>query len=127
MIDPEESCADTGDVMRCRAGRCSFWVTWKGDLTPCGMFPEQDSPNVFTETFQSAWETVKAWVATIRLPAACADCSAKTTCRACGAMVLSESGSFDKVPRHRCRMIQAYPTQWERVKEELGCPEEEKF
>ena len=124
--DPEEACADTGDVMRCRAGRCSFWVTWQGGLTPCGMFPEQDSPNVFTEEFLSAWETVKAQVAKIRLPAPCADCSAKKTCRACGAMVLAESGSFDKVPHYRCQMTKAYPIQWERVKEELGCPEEER-
>ena len=119
---PEEDCADVGDMMRCRAGRCSFWVTWQGGLTPCGMFPEQDSPNVFEEAFEPAWTQLKAQVAKIRLPASCTGCSAKMTCRACGAMVLSESGSFDKIPRYRCRMTQAYPVQWERVKEELECP-----
>ena len=119
FTDPEESCADTGDVMRCRAGRCSFWVTWQGGLTPCGMFPEQDSPNVFEGEFLAAWEKVKAQVAQIRLPASCANCSAKMTCRACGAMVLSESGSFEKVPRYRCQMTKAYPAQWERLKEEI--------
>ena len=119
LTDSEEPCADTGDVMRCRAGRCSFWVTWQGGLTPCGMFPEQKSPNVFEEEFVSAWEKVKAQVAQIRLPAPCANCSAKITCRACGAMVLSESGSFEKVPRYRCQMTKAYPVQWERLKEEI--------
>ncbi len=126
LTDPEENCADVGDVMRCRAGRCSFWITWQGSMTPCGMFPGGDSPNVFEEAFETAWNKVKAQVAKIRLPAPCANCSAKSVCRACGAMVLSESGSFDKVPRYRCQMTQAYPIQWERVKEELECPEEEK-
>lgn len=119
LTDPEEPCADTGDVMRCRAGRCSFWITWQGNITPCGMFPEQDSPNVFTQDFGAAWEKVKAQVAKIRLPAPCANCSAKMTCRACGAMVLSESGSFEKVPSYRCQMTKAYPVQWERLKEEI--------
>lgn len=118
MIDPEEPCFGDGDVMRCRAGRCSFWITWQGDMTPCGMFPSAGA-NVFTEDFISAWENVKAQVAEIRLPAPCASCSAKNHCRACGAMVLAESGCFEKVPQYRCQMTQAYPHQWKKLQEEI--------
>lgn len=119
ISDPEEACAETGDGVRCRAGRCSFWITWQGDMTPCGMFPAGNSPNVFTGDFTEAWTAVKEQVAKIRLPAACAACAAKDSCRACAAIVLSESGDFEKVPQYRCRMMQAYPAQWERVKEEI--------
>ena len=119
ICDPEEDIGRQGDVMRCRAGRCSFWITWQGQMTPCGMFPPEGSPNVFTEDFNTTWAAVKARVAQIHLPAPCADCSAKSICRACGAMVVAESGSFDKVPRYRCRMMQVYPQMWERVKEEI--------
>ncbi len=119
FCDPEENCTGSGDTMRCRAGRCSFWITWQGNMTPCGMFPDRNSPNVFTEDFEAAWATVKAQVEKIRLPAPCAECAAKSTCRACGAMVLTESGSFENVPQYRCRMMQAYPQQWERVKEAI--------
>lgn len=115
----EEPCARQGDGIRCRAGRCSFWVTWQGDLTPCGMFPTGDSPNVFTAPFCDGWEQVKKATAAIRLPAKCADCSAKNTCRACAAMVITESGSFHEVPQYRCDMMHAYKTQWNRVKEEM--------
>ena len=118
MVD-EDSCQGTGDVMRCRAGRCSFWITWQGEMLPCGLFPKVDSDNVFEADFTAVWEKLKAQVAQIRLPGPCASCSAKNTCRACGAMVLSESGDFTKVPQYRCQMTQAYPRMWQRVKEEI--------
>ena len=116
--DIQEDCGEVGDGIRCRAGRCSFWITWQGDMTPCGMFPGEGSPNVFSVPFPDAWSQVKAAAAEIRLPAACSGCTAKDTCRACGAMVITESGCFDKVPQYRCDMMRAYPAQWRRVKEE---------
>lgn len=117
--DPEDVCGEAGDGVRCRAGRCSFWVTWQGDLTPCGMFPVQGSPNVFKTPFAESWETVKTQTAEIRLPAACAGCNAKAMCHACAAMVVTESGRFDQVPKYRCDMMHAYKSQWIRVKEEM--------
>lgn len=117
--DPEEDCSQLGDGIRCRAGRCSFWITWQGDMTPCGMFPKEESPNVFTEDFSISWGKTKKKAAQIRLPAACSTCSAKNTCRACAAMVLAESGSFEKLPLYRCQMTRAYPHQWQRIKEEI--------
>ena len=119
-LPPAQSdCPELEDGIRCRAGKCSFWVTWQGRLTPCGMFPETESNNVFAEVFETVWNRIKNQVAAIRLPGACDGCSAKFACRACGAMVLAESGDFAKVPQYRCRMTQAYPAQWQRVKEEI--------
>ena len=117
--DPEDICGDLGDGVRCRAGRCSFWVTWQGNMTPCGMFPTAETPNVFTMPFADAWEQVKNETARIRLPAKCATCSAKDVCHACAAMVITESGRYDKVPQYRCDMIRACKTQYDRVKEEM--------
>ena len=117
--DLEEYCDGVGDGIRCRAGKCSFWITWQGNMTPCGMFPAEGSPNVFEMPFQTVWEQVKKDTASIRLPAKCAVCSAKDICRACAAMVVTESGCFEKVPQYRCDMIHAYEAQWNRVKEEM--------
>ena len=116
---PEDSCGRVGDGIQCRAGKCSFWITWQGDMMPCGMFPAANSPNVFSASFLSAWEQVKANAASIRLPAKCADCSAKSICHACAAMVVTESGCFHKIPQYRCDMIHAYKAQSDRVKEEI--------
>ena len=117
--EPEEQCGQSGDGVRCRAGKCSFWITWQGTMLPCGMFPTEGYPNVFEIPFQKAWEQVKGSTEAIRLPARCAECNVKDTCRACAAMVITESGCFHKVPEYRCDMIHAYKAQWDRVKEEI--------
>lgn len=117
--DVEDDCATVGDGVRCRAGRCSFWVTWQGNILPCGMFPENGSSNVFETAFIKAWNDLKEYTSQIRLPAKCGACKAKDTCRACAAMVVTEGGNFDKVPKYRCDMMGAYKTQLMRVKEEM--------
>ena len=121
---PVSDCIDTqceqmGEGIRCRAGKCSFWITWQGNILPCGMFSTENSPNVFKMPFLTAWEQVKEETAAIRLPVQCAQCAAKETCHACAAMVVTESGCFHKVPQYRCDMIRAYKNQWNRVKEEM--------
>lgn len=117
VLEPEGTCE--GDGVRCRAGKCSFWITWQGQMMPCGMFPEKHAPNVFEIPFQNAWQTVKESIRHIHLPAQCASCNVKDTCRACAAMVVTESGCFDQVPQYRCEMMHAYKAQWKRVKEEM--------
>lgn len=119
LSDPDEQCLSIGDGVRCRAGKCSFWITWQGNMTPCGMFPTEGSPNVFEIPFASTWEQVKKETANIRLPAKCSACSAKNSCRACAAMVITESGCFDQIPQYRCDMTHAYKAQWTKVKEEM--------
>ena len=117
LLEPEESCE--GDGVRCRAGKCSFGITWQGNMTPCGMFPEENAPNVFQRPFRDAWQEVKERVCNIHLPAQCASCNVKDICRACAAMVVTESGCFDKVPQYRCDMMRACKAQWKRLKEEV--------
>lgn len=117
MIENDEMCLDVGDGVRCCAGKCSFWITWEGKMTACGMFPTENVPNAFEDGFEYSWERVKRETAEIRLPAKCAGCSIKDSCRACAAMVVTETGSFDKVPQYRCEMMKAYPKQRKLVEE----------
>ena len=117
LFEPDENCE--GDGVRCRAGKCSFWISWQGKMMPCGMFPEGNAPNVFEIPFLNAWQAVKESVCNIHLPAQCAACNVKDICRACAAMVVTESGCFDKVPQYRCDMMRACRAQWKRVKEEM--------
>ena len=116
-LEAEGNCE--GDGVRCRAGKCSFWITWQGKMMPCGMFPEKNAPNVFEVPFLNAWQAVKESVCNIHLPAQCSACNVKDICRACAAMVVTESGCFDQVPKYRCDMMRAYKAQWKRVKEEM--------
>ena len=117
--EPDENCTEVGEGIRCRAGKCSFWVTWEGKLLPCGMFPTENAHNVLEVDLIAAWEQLKADTAAIRLPERCARCQLKESCRACAAMVVTESGSFDQAPRYRCDMMGAYAAQRRKIKEEI--------
>lgn len=110
LREPGEDCPELpleGSGMRCRAGRCSFWVTWDGRLLPCGMFPGENAENVFEHDFLQAWQRLRQDVASIRLPAECSVCEQREDCKACAAMVVTESGDFSRVPEYRCRMSKA--------------------
>lgn len=117
--DPDDNCASVGEGIGCRAGKCSFWVTWQGYLTPCGMFPTDKENNVFKKGFNACWQAVKAKTAAIRLPKECAGCDLKQSCHACAAMVITESGSFDTLPEYRCKMSKAYPYEYKKLAEKL--------
>ena len=118
--DPGEDCSGTeGEGIRCRAGKCSFWVTWNGRLLPCGMLPVKEEKDVFAVGFDRAWADASAAAAAIRLPARCKDCASRDQCRACAAMVYTETGNFHTVPEYRCRMTCAYPDACRRVEAEI--------
>ena len=86
----------------------------------CGMIPPGvDAPNAFDIGYMDAWKIVTQQTDSIRLPVKCRDCEIKDTCRACAAMVYTESGDYSKVPDYRCRMAHAYPAQVLRLAAEI--------
>ncbi len=122
-----EECADVpGEGIRCRAGKCTFWVTWEGKFMPCGMFPTDQALNVFEQGFETSWAHVRNQVQQIRLPKGCAACQSKDECLSCAAMVYTETGTFHQVPRYRCQMTQAYPAACKKLEAELIEKQKEK-
>lgn len=117
ISDTEETCYVEGEKIRCRAGKCSFWISWDGNMMPCGMFSSGERRNVFKEGFYNVWENIKKETAVIQLPRKCASCLLKDRCRSCAAMVYTETGSFDKVPEYRCQMMKSYDVQRKRIKD----------
>lgn len=108
-----------GDGIRCRAGKCSFWVTWRGNLLPCGMLPDTNTKNIFEVDFAEAWKEICETADAIRLPAKCSVCEIKNQCRACAAMVYTESGSYEKVPEYRCRMAKSIYGAYRKLEQEI--------
>ena len=118
----EEECPQIeaeGDGIRCRAGKCSFWITWEGNMLPCGIFPNENSNNVFDLGFEKAWMNVREKTREIRLPVKCKACELRDQCKACAAMVITESGNFHTVPEYRCHMSKKYPSACHCLEEEL--------
>ena len=119
LYDADDDCGVVkGDHMRCRAGITSFWMTWEGKMLPCGMIPDSGK-DPWEVGFDKAWENAKNIVSEIMLPVKCAGCGKKDECRACAAMVYTETGTYDKVPQYRCEMTKNYPEACKKVLKEL--------
>lgn len=101
------------DKIRCRAGSTTFWVTWDGDMRPCGMMTE---PSVHIEDFDSAWDEIRTEREKILMPPKCMACDLKPLCDMCSAVCYAETGHFDGVPEYACEKTKAY---WEICKENI--------
>lgn len=102
----DESCYDPADgKVRCRAGKASFWVTWDGWLTPCGMMPEP-KVELRGRSFPEVWQELVAQTAALRLSTVCESCPNKSICHSCAALAYAETGSFAGIPTYMCRAAQ---------------------
>lgn len=110
MAEPiglDESCYDPADgKIRCRAGKASFWATWDGYMTPCGMLPGP-KVDLLENNFHEAWEKLKAYTEEIALSGICEKCDNRGICHSCAAMAMAETGEFQRVPKYLCEMMEA--------------------
>lgn len=110
ITDPpglDEQCIDPLDgKIRCRAGKASFWVTWDGYLTPCGMMPEP-KVDLTGRPFGEAWRELTEASAALTLSGVCAKCPNVDLCHSCAAMAMAETGSASGIPKYLCRMARA--------------------
>ena len=107
----DESCIDPRDgKVRCRAGKASFWVTWDGWMTPCGMMPEP-KVELTGRSFSDAWAELTQIGRDIKLSGVCTSCPNQKLCHSCAAMALAETGRTDGIPTYLCRMVEAMKAQ----------------
>lgn len=109
VIDMDTECDRTPDEkMGCMAGRGSFWITWDGRMTPCGMM---NTPVTmpFETGFMESFRQLNRAIDELFLPAECAQCKMRSACPVCGALTMAESGGcISKKPEYLCRMTCAY-------------------
>lgn len=102
----ESDCVDPVDgKIRCRAGKASFWVTWDGWMTPCGMMPEPRI-DLKSQAFSSAWAQLVEAAEAVRLSGLCGQCSNRDICHPCAAVAYAETGDFSAIPTYRCHAAQ---------------------
>lgn len=108
-IDPpglDESCIDPVDGrVRCRAGSASFWITWDGWVTPCGMMPEP-KVDVHSGSFAEVWDRLTEKTAALKVSGTCTTCPNRKVCHACAAMATAETGTASGIPTYLCRTAQ---------------------
>ena len=102
----DDSCADSMDgKIRCRAGNASFWITWDGWMTPCGMMTGPKA-ELNGRTFREAWEDTVAACDAMVLSTACQKCPTRHMCHSCAAAAMAETGSTAEIPKYLCHMVQ---------------------
>lgn len=106
--DPDKECQELPtERIRCRAGSTTFWVTYEGQLRPCGIM-QLPTANIEENGFLSAWEQIKQEREKIMIPAKCTACQWKGVCEACPASCYAETGSYEQAPEYLCEKTKAY-------------------
>ena len=100
-VEPEGCPVEEGEGIRCRAGSTTFWITWDGKMTPCGMMT---GPVVYPleDGFNAAWDKLRAETAAVRVNSSCRSCAYREVCSVCAAVCFTETGRFDGVPTYVC-------------------------
>lgn len=102
----DEGCIDPIDgSVRCRAGSASFWITWDGWMTPCGMMPEP-KVDIRAKGFADCWKQLTIETDNLKLSGTCNSCSNRNICHACAAMAYAETGSHSGIPKYLCNTAQ---------------------
>lgn len=92
--------------MSCRAGHCSFWLDWQGNMVNCGMYGSVKIP-MEGRSFSDAWRELREQTEQVRYAPYCAVCPNFWLCHTCIAMVSNECGDTDGRPEYLCRMNEA--------------------
>lgn len=104
------TCNENGSVnpfptsFRCRAGRSSFWINWKGEMLACGMM-ENIVAHPFEQGFEQSWKYVNSTIKSITALKGCEGCKYTDICKICPAMAMAETGTFNGKPDYICTMM----------------------
>ena len=104
------------EFMRCRAGRSSFWISWEGTMTACGMMPFPIEVYPFEKPFKECWLELTNKVRNSKVLRECNPCGKKEICNPCAAMLYAETGDVNCKAPYMCEMTECII---EKVKLEL--------
>ena len=87
----------------CHAGHSGFWMNWKGELLPCGMFKEP-CISMLDHSFEECWKYIVEETHKIKNCSKCEKCGWQNICQVCPAVCYTETGKTDGYPEYVCRM-----------------------
>lgn len=115
-LSSDEECGE-GKV-RCRAGKSSGWVNYRGEMCFCGVAGHGFSIDEYG--LRGAWDKVREFSESIRTPAKCENCKYRSICCVCAAACYTETGDFSAVPEYVCRLTENIAQLLEKELERLG-------
>lgn len=102
-----EDCGEIRDGARCRAGRAAYWITFDGNMLPCGMLPSLRT-SLLSNDFTHAWRNTVEAFAAVKAPNGCLSCEHYSRCDVCPAICHAENGDFTTVPEYICQKNRTY-------------------
>lgn len=100
----EEHWGVAEEYMKCRAGRSSFWISWDGTMSACGITPFPVVKYPFEEPFLDCWKELTGKVRTTPVLKGCAGCEKKEICNPCVAMIYAETGGVNCRSSYMCEL-----------------------
>lgn len=100
----DEDWGQCDEYMRCRAGRSSFWVSWDGMMSACGMTPFPVEVNPFQRDFRDCWMELTDRVRCTPVLKECQLCRYRPICNPCVAMLYAETGDVNQRSSYLCEM-----------------------
>lgn len=101
----QQSTAKHTTKMYCHAGSSTFWITWQGNMVPCGMMKNISIDTTY-RSLEESWQILKNKVSHIRICSECACCDKREICQVCPAIMEAETGHVNGCPDYLCRMIE---------------------
>ncbi len=92
------------DCMTCRAGRSSFFLSWEGKMTACGLFSFPLETEPFREPFLQCWQKLTERVRSVTVLAHCKGCALRHICNPCAATVYAECSDVNGKPDYLCEL-----------------------
>lgn len=89
-------------AFRCNAGITSFWLSWRGEILPCGLMNEP-KVRVDKSDFKQGWEQLKQLRGKVPVCEDCNKCDARDYCLSCPARLYAENVSFSEPADYLCR------------------------
>ncbi len=105
-----------GKAASCMAGRGAFWVTWDGQLLPCGMLP-QLGRSLKSESFTNIWANLDHVMNAQTLPQKCSGCHKRILCPVC----IAVTQSANEPPEALCRYCDSYMESIFKMQRESQC------
>lgn len=116
MAESGEEWIDAPKGFLCTAGVSSFWVNWKGEISPCGMVQSIKS-SIAGYTFASGWLKIKEASKEVQTSSRCFNCRFRKSCQNCAASALAETGRTDSETLYHCETCKEFERM---LKEELN-------
>lgn len=107
MENPKIFSLYNDNSVACRAGRCTFWVDWRGNISPCGMHNQQKI-DLHQVPFETAWGRIVETTDKIRISEKCKVCKFRCICPICPAAGFCETGRIEGTPEYLCAYCEAY-------------------